>query len=43
MENYLEYENLEAMACVLYLPARAKRSGDIIFIIADKTFKYINK
>lgn len=43
MKDYLEYEKLEALARVFYLPARAKRSGDIISIIADKRVKHINK
>ena len=30
MENYLEYENLEAIACVLYLPARANPDNSFV-------------
>ena len=39
VENYIEYDKLEALERVFYLPARAKRSGDIIRIIRKNELK----
>lgn len=39
VQNYIEYEKLEALDGAFYLPARAKRSGDIIRIIRKNELK----